>query len=200
MKALSLLQPYGSLMFVPDGKRFETRSWRTKHRGLIAIHASKKLDNWHHGFAKKHRAILWPNGVDEPWIRTGAIIGVLDIVEMFTTNEAIDAGLIDRPSEREFGDYGPNRYAWATANPIKLTFPIPCNGALQLWTVPDHIERQIIEQIGDKIKAGDVKLGRPDWLTNVEPNPDLMARVETVKEYIQNRLHGEWVKPNDDQS
>ncbi len=147
MKAFSLLQPYGSLMFVPDGKRFETRSWRTHHRGLIAIHASKKLDNWHRGFAEKHRRILFP---DEGHILPiGAIIGVLDIVDMFTTNEAIDAGVIDRPLERKFGDYGPNRYAWQTTNPIKLTFPIPCNGALGLWTVPDHIERQIVEQIHD---------------------------------------------------
>ncbi len=189
MKALSLLQPYASLMFVPDGKKFETRSWRTHHRGLIAIHASKKLDKWHLGFARQHAGILLPRG-EEEMIPTGAIIGVLDIVDIFTTNTAIDAGLIVRPLEREFGDYGPNRYAWATANPIKLPFPIPCNGALSLWTVPDHIERQIIEQIGDKI-------GRPDWLTDMEPNPDLLALKETTQEYFQNRLHGEWVKPNE---
>ncbi len=141
-------------MFVPDGKRFETRSWRTQHRGLIAIHASKKMDNWHKGFARKHYRILSPDG-EEPAVSVGAIIGVLDIVEMYTTNEAIDAGLIDRPLEREFGDYGPNRYAWATANPIKLTFPIPCNGMLGLWTVPDHVERQIVEQVPEMRKLRD---------------------------------------------
>ena len=133
-------------------------------------------------------------------------------MDVFTTNTAIDAGLIDRPLEREFGDYGPNRYAWATDNPIKLPFPLPCNGMLGLWTVPNSIERQIIIQVRDKMKPGRMKLGEPeslwtlepelhgDWLKPIEPNPTLVSQKETIQEYFNNRLHGEWVKPNDDQS
>lgn len=40
MKALSLLQPWATLIDV-GAKTIETRSWPTSYRGLVAIHASK---------------------------------------------------------------------------------------------------------------------------------------------------------------
>lgn len=42
IKTLSLWQPWASLVAVGE-KRIETRSWATKHRGTIAIHATQ---NW----------------------------------------------------------------------------------------------------------------------------------------------------------
>lgn len=42
MKALSLYQPYASLVAWGD-KKNETRSWGTGHRGPLAIHATAKL-------------------------------------------------------------------------------------------------------------------------------------------------------------
>lgn len=36
MKVLSVLQPWASLIAI-GAKRYETRSWRTDHRGPIAI-------------------------------------------------------------------------------------------------------------------------------------------------------------------
>ncbi len=41
MKAITIHQPWASLIVV-GAKRFETRSWETKYRGPIAIHASKQ--------------------------------------------------------------------------------------------------------------------------------------------------------------
>jgi len=41
MKAITLHQPFASLVAL-GVKRIETRSWPTKHRGLIAIHAAAK--------------------------------------------------------------------------------------------------------------------------------------------------------------
>ena len=40
MKAISLLQPWASLV-VMGAKTIETRGWGTKYRGPILIHASK---------------------------------------------------------------------------------------------------------------------------------------------------------------
>lgn len=42
MKALSLWQPWATLM-AERYKRIETRSWPTKYRGELAIHAAKKI-------------------------------------------------------------------------------------------------------------------------------------------------------------
>ena len=45
MKALSLTQPWAELVVLGE-KQWETRSWRTSHRGRIAIHAAKKFPAW----------------------------------------------------------------------------------------------------------------------------------------------------------
>ncbi len=41
MKAISILQPWASLVALGH-KKIETRSWNTKYRGELLIHASKK--------------------------------------------------------------------------------------------------------------------------------------------------------------
>ena len=44
MKALTLYQPYASLIAV-GAKTIETRSWGTSYRGGLLIHAGKKCDS-----------------------------------------------------------------------------------------------------------------------------------------------------------
>lgn len=44
MKVISLLQPWASLVILGH-KKIETRSWNTKYRGDLLIHASKRWDN-----------------------------------------------------------------------------------------------------------------------------------------------------------
>ena len=41
MKAITLWQPWASLIAC-GAKKYETRSWATRYRGPIAIHAAKK--------------------------------------------------------------------------------------------------------------------------------------------------------------
>lgn len=41
MKALSIKQPWLHAILT-EGKRIENRTWQTKHRGWIALHASGK--------------------------------------------------------------------------------------------------------------------------------------------------------------
>lgn len=43
MKAITIKQPWATLIALGE-KRFETRSWQTKYRGPIAIHAGKTID------------------------------------------------------------------------------------------------------------------------------------------------------------
>ena len=44
IKAISLWQPWASLI-VCGAKEIETRSWSTKVRGTVAIHAAKTKDH-----------------------------------------------------------------------------------------------------------------------------------------------------------
>jgi hypothetical protein len=43
MKAISLWQPWASL-WVSGRKIHETRSWRTRHRGWLAVHAARRIE------------------------------------------------------------------------------------------------------------------------------------------------------------
>jgi hypothetical protein len=150
LKALTICQPYASLIAV-GAKCIETRSWKTPVRGTIAIHASLGKDylqllgeSGHHGvqhFAKPLRAAGYENAVDLP---RGGIVAVADIVDCQLITEDTE---VDFP-EFYFGDYTLGRYAWHLANIRCLTYPIPCKGALGLWTVPEDVARTVAALLG----------------------------------------------------
>lgn len=164
MKALSLTQPWATLV-VTGEKQIETRSWKPSISGRIAIHASIK-------FPKETRELtnidpfstsLADHGIVNPelvnQIPLGSIVGTVEIIGCLPTDKIVSESVLykeflrqhglDRLTnkERAFGNYSANRYGWFLKNPIRLQKPIPCKGALSLWTVPSEIEQQILEQI-----------------------------------------------------
>lgn len=153
MRAISIWQPWASAIAV-GAKCIETRSWATKHRGLLAIHASKRLvkselvalertDLWQAVFATSNYA------VDFLRMPLGAVVATANLVDCVPYNRLDINALSERkahsgqPSyphwtERRLGNYGPGRYGWCLENvtPIK---PIPYRGEQGLFTIPDHI-------------------------------------------------------------
>jgi activating signal cointegrator 1 len=132
MKVISILQPWASLI-VLGHKRIETRSWNTKYRGPILIHASagKKelyrelLLDFHQEFDLRGL----PNYRDLPF---GAIIGSTNLVDTKHVEEF--SGLLELThQERIFGDYSPGRYGWMLEGLEKLPYPIPAKGKLGIW-------------------------------------------------------------------
>ena len=78
MKAISIRQPWASLI-VAGIKDVENRSWSTKYRGKVLVHASKKLD-------KKGMKLVKEKQLDESVIEAmkkyvGGIIGEVEIVD-----------------------------------------------------------------------------------------------------------------------
>ncbi|HEX2606182.1 MAG TPA: ASCH domain-containing protein [Flavisolibacter sp.] len=131
MKALSLLQPWASLV-VMGVKTIETRSWSTPYRGELLIHASTR---------KAGQALLQ----QEPFSRYfqhpnqltySALIGQVylsDVIRMdasFLTGRAIEQVTLE---ERAFGHYEEGRFAWILENPLVFRTPIPVKGSLGLW-------------------------------------------------------------------
>lgn len=139
MKVLSILQPWASLI-VMGPKRIETRSWATKYRGPLLIHAST-------GKKREGRELLedprWCNPCDEGFydLPFGAIIGQVNLVDVIPTSHIIfnmgreKAAGIAAPYEEAFGDYSPGRYGWLLSDPVVFDKPIPAKGKLGLW---DH--------------------------------------------------------------
>lgn len=138
MKCLSLLQPWAQLVVL--GKKCqETRSWDTKYRGILYIHASKN-----HKFAKEFE-YQWPFAeyVDPEKIEFGHIIGHVTLWGTVTSEEALKVmqkyETEDMAEEFKFGDYSPGRFVWYLRDPIIFDNPIPARGALRLWNFNQKI-------------------------------------------------------------
>jgi activating signal cointegrator 1 len=155
MKALSLTQPWATLIAI-GLKTIETRSWSTKYRGTIGIHASKGFPSWAREFVTDGIAGTdlrqFSIGVED--LPLGSIIATAEITGCYSTNQenllikSPDTLSIPLPGTREnlYGDYSANRFMWKLESVKPLREPIACKGALSLWDVPVEIERQIKEQ------------------------------------------------------
>lgn len=94
MKALTLHQPWASLIAI-GVKSIETRSWSTKYRGPLAIHASAKrtramscnLGQWRYGGLT---GCLWraaPQVRDLQYVRLGVVVATCTLVDVVPTYE-----------------------------------------------------------------------------------------------------------------
>lgn len=148
MKAISLLQPWASLV-AAGHKKIETRSWNTKHRGPLLIHASAKkfIPNpvvYGADFLNEF-ALSGLKYKDFPY---GAIIGQVNLIDTicselvtWTTGLSHSSGQSWRFTEQEraFGDYSPGRWGWLLSDPTIFKTPIPAKGKLGLWEADQWI-------------------------------------------------------------
>ena len=146
MRALSLTQPWASLMFAPHPFRKvnETRSWPMPRAayGDVAIHATREIDidACLDPFIK---AALKASGFTHTReLPLSAIIGVVCFTQCFPTENLVH---IPDISEQEiaFGNYGPNRFAFRSVNPRLLPKPLAVRGHQGFWTVPPEIQALI---------------------------------------------------------
>jgi hypothetical protein len=139
MKVISVIQPWAMLIALGE-KKFETRSWSTKYRGELAIHASKRVDKEACRQEPIH-SVLANHGYKETNLPIGAILATCrlsDCLEV-TKNEGDSAQLgfgtyNISGNEYMFGNYQEGRYAWELVDINLLDVYIPAKGQLGLWT------------------------------------------------------------------
>src|SRR4051812_47163896 len=104
MKAISLLQPWAYLCVI-GAKQFETRSWGTKYRGPLLIHASVNSRMAKELYQETPFNNFIKNWTDLPY---GAVVGKVYLANVYYTQV-----LVNSLSEQEkaFGDYEYGRYA-----------------------------------------------------------------------------------------
>ena len=127
MKVLSIKEPYASLI-MKGIKKVETRSWKTKYRGELYIHAS--LSN----VPKKYSEVEGLSDLikDMP-MHYGHIIckcELVDCIEM--TEDYIESMKNKHPTEYICGAYELGRYAWVLEH-IEIIEPIEAKGKLGIW-------------------------------------------------------------------
>jgi hypothetical protein len=112
MKALSIMQPWAHLI-VSGQKDVENRSWPTRYRGPVLIHAGKKFDRDFDRGDFPGLDISLPDDLD-----VGGIVGVAEIVDCVTVSASLWF----------FGRYG---FVLQNARPLPFR---PCRGALGFFT------------------------------------------------------------------
>lgn len=139
MKALSLLQPWATLIAI-GAKTIETRSWSTTYRGEIAIHASKRWTGEQRYLATQAGPIakaLTPF----PGMCLGSVVAVARMVDCVSTDSLTAFEILAKhPEERAFGDFSPGRFMWILEDVRALPAPVHCKGALSLWELPSEVE------------------------------------------------------------
>jgi hypothetical protein len=120
--AISIRQPW-AFAIIHGGKDIENRTWRTKYRGPVLVHASKGMtrDEWDDFREFIHGADLrgdWCAGKRPADLQRGGVVGVVDIIDCVR----------EHPSPWFFGPVG-----FVLANPRPLEFR-PCRGALGFFT------------------------------------------------------------------
>ena len=133
MKALSIRPPW-AWAILHAGKDIENRTWKTSMRGTIAVHSSQTMSRTYYERAVEEIKKTAPRAKVPPYdeMVRGAIVGLVDITDCKDQTE----------SKWHISD----NYGFVLANPRVLREPIPCNGRLNFWEVPDSIARRVSRQ------------------------------------------------------
>lgn len=136
-KAVTLYQPYASFMAVNE-KWNETRSWGTKYRGTVFIHAGLRLPRAGSPEESHAQELLRGSAklADTPLqnLPRGALISCGTLVDCVLMDEAFCARMEDT-REFQLGWYSPGRYAWKFEDMQPLPELVPIKGQLSLWDV-----------------------------------------------------------------
>jgi len=123
MKVLTIKQPFASLI-VEGYKEFEFRTWKTKYRGEILIHAGLGIDK----SAMKRFEYLnlsYPRGV---------ILAKCNLTDCIEVDKNLKEKLKQKDTKVYLGAITSSKkeYAFKLEN-IKKVTPIPIKGKLSFW-------------------------------------------------------------------
>lgn len=124
MKAITIKQPFATLI-AENLKEYEFRTWKTKYRGEILIHAGKGID-------KKAMEKFKDLNLEYP---SGCIIAKADLTDCIPINDK-QRKILQRKNPLVYSSIIKhtewNGYGFKLENVQKIT-PIPVNGKLSLW-------------------------------------------------------------------
>ncbi len=123
MKVLTIKQPWATLI-MQGYKRFEFRSWQTKYRGDLLIHAGKRIDK----VAMERLAKYIPKDVP-----TGKILGKVKLVDCVKLSPEFKGMLLEENKEVYADSSFDEVYGWQLECVEVFDEPIEVSGKLGLW-------------------------------------------------------------------
>ena len=123
MKVLTIKQPWATLIMQKD-KRFEFRSWQTKYRGELLIHAGKSIDKKALHRLKKYLPEELP---------TGKILGKVKLVDCIKMSPEFKELLLKENNDIYTDSSFKENYGWQIEDVEVFDNPIEAKGKLSLW-------------------------------------------------------------------
>lgn len=123
MKVLTIKQPWGTLI-MQKNKRFEFRSWQTKYRGELLIHAGKGIDKE----AVKRLANYLPQELPQ-----GKILGKVTLFDCIKITPEFKEELLKENSDIYTKSSFQENYGWQLEDVNVFDEPITAKGHLSLW-------------------------------------------------------------------
>lgn len=146
MKAISIKQPWASLICTPKNdnpnlgiKDIENRTWKTKFRGKVYIHASgKPAEDAYQLFTDEQWSFIEKNNFDsnvfEAYHDLSRIIGEVEIIDCVLNHKSIWAEKSIIFQEENKRDEAYQIWNWVLANPVLYDEPIlNVKGKLSFW-------------------------------------------------------------------
>jgi len=134
--ALSVRQPWAYLI-VMGQKTIELRSWSTPYRGLLLIHAAKKVDE-----KAMHYFDLQDSGLD-----TGCLVGAVELVDVIRMTP--DTLRLKRWEHRGFGPFTRSMYGLILQALQVFSEPIPMLGSPGMFDIANSdFNSAIQKQLG----------------------------------------------------
>lgn len=130
MKALTLHQPYATLIAL-GVKTMETRSWYTRYRGPLAIHAAKVWTE--EAFEEIRDEVAGKPYRDALRAAGYRVLGDLPRGAVVATCQLVDCMPAERVTPEDFGDYTPGRWAWVLRDVQPLSEPVVTRGYQGMW-------------------------------------------------------------------
>lgn len=143
-------------------KPVENRTWRTSHRGLLAIHSAKTADNLavlpvreadRRYRALKARALL--AGAFPPEAVRLKLSHVVAVVRLAGIHHASECIAAEGPSPRRlcspWSFHGEQHWCFPDIYPLD---PVPCHpGQLNVWPLPDDVAEAVRAQLGEAARG-----------------------------------------------
>lgn len=135
MKALTIRQPW-AWAIAAGHKPVENRTWTTRYRGPLAIHAAQAWDE--NGELYMARWLIkppwWPLGAINQKPPTGVFVAVADLID-------IHRAAVIQPCCLDWGQVPASAddmwFHWRLDNVRPLSQPVAGTGRQGLWTVPE---------------------------------------------------------------
>jgi hypothetical protein len=149
VKSLTVRNPWGWAI-AHAGKRVENRTWATRFRGTLAIHAGSRLPG-RRDLTDLCEYIAALGGCHPVDVFRGAqtlsaVVAVADLTEVCSRSAETVSSIVCG-----CGPWAvPGQHHLRLANVRALETPVPAKGALGLWTLPVEVEAAVLAQLGQE--------------------------------------------------